>query len=89
MTDFLNVRSFRSNISDFVKTQMIDQGLFQTLGAWVRFLGADFQKKGICLLAPRKQMSFLTISNNSNFFKTKGTRLSAKVASKKVQNKAC
>ena len=38
--------------------------------------------KIFCLLAPRKQKSFLTISNNF-FSKTQGARLGAKVAPNK------
>ena len=38
------------------------------------------KKRAFFLLAPPKQMPFLTISNKNIFFKTKGTRLSAIVA---------
>ena len=46
---------------------------------WAPFL----EKRAFCLLAPPKQMSFLTISNKNIFFKTKGTRLGAIVARSK------
>ena len=46
---------------------------------WVHFL----KKRTFCLLAPPKQMSFLTISNKNISFKTKGTRLGATVAPNK------
>ena len=40
------------------------------------FFGAHFlKKKAFCLLAPPKQMLFLTISNENIFLKTQGTRL--------------
>ena len=54
---------------------------------WVRFLGHILWKSALCFLAPRKQMSFLTISNKNIFFKTQGTRLDAIVAPNKGQNR--
>ena len=49
------------------------------------FLGGNFFKKGsFCLLAPPKQMSFLTISNENIFFlKNQGTRLGVIIAPNK------
>ena len=48
------------------------------------FFGAHYsEKRAFCLLAPPKQMPFLTISNKNIFFKTKGTRLGAIVAPNK------
>ena len=41
------------------------------------------EKRAFCLLASPKQMSFLTISVESSFFKIQGTRLDAIVASNK------
>ena len=42
------------------------------------FFGANFsEKRAFCLVAPPKQMPFLTISNENIFFKTQGTRLGA------------
>ena len=43
------------------------QGLFKTLGAYVQFVRAHFLKKAFHLLAPPKQMLFLTISNENVF----------------------
>ena len=58
------------------------QGLFQTLGAWVHFLGQMFSKKGhFACLHPPNQMSFLTISNENIFFE--GTRLGVIIAPNK------
>ena len=49
------------------------------------FFGATlFGKRTFCLLAPLKQMSFLTISNKNVLFKTQGTRLEAIVAHKRL-----
>ena len=47
------------------------------------FWGTFFEKKAFCLLAPPKQMSFLTISNENIFLKTQSTRLGAIVAPNK------
>ena len=48
------------------------------------FFGAHFLEKRIfCLLAPPKQMPFLTISDKNILFKTKGIRLGAIVAPNK------
>ena len=48
------------------------------------FLGAYFsEKRAFWLLAPPKQMPFLTISDKNIFFKTQGTRLGAIVAPNK------
>ena len=45
------------------------------------FFGVHFsEKRAFCLLAPPKQVSFLTISNKNIFFKTEGTRLGVIVA---------
>ena len=56
-------------------------GLFYT---WVRLFRVLFLKKiAFCLLAPPKQMSFLTISNENVLFKTQGTRLGAIIAPNK------
>ena len=41
------------------------------------------EKRAFCLLASPKQMSFLTISVESSFFKIQGTRLDAIVAPNK------
>ena len=48
------------------------------------FWGTIFWKKGICLLAPPKQMSFSTISHKNIFLKTQGTKLGAIIAPNKV-----
>ena len=47
------------------------------------FLGTFSEKRLFCLLAPPKQMSFLTISNENIFLKTQSTRLVAIVAPNK------
>ena len=48
------------------------------------FFRASFaEKKTFCLLVPAKQMSFLTISNETIFLKTQGTKLGAIVAPNK------
>ena len=47
------------------------------------FGGTFVLKKGILFTWPPEQMSFLTISNENNFFKTQGTRLGAIVAPNK------
>ena len=48
------------------------------------FLGAHFsEKRAFWLLAPPKQMPFLTISDKNIFFKTQGTRLGSIVAPNK------
>ena len=53
------------------------------------FLGHIFQKKrAFCLLAPTKQMPFLTISKKNIFFKTQGTRLGEIVAPNKCLEQA-
>ena len=41
------------------------------------------EKKAFCLLAPPKQLSFLTTLNENIFFKSKGTRLGVIVAHNK------
>ena len=46
------------------------------------FLGRFSENRAFCLLAPPKQKSFLTVSNE-NVFNTQGTRLGAKVARNK------
>ena len=52
-------------------------------GGMGAFFRAHFLKKGICLLTPPQQMSFLTISNKNILFKTQGTGLDAIVAPNK------
>ena len=48
------------------------------------FFGVHFsEKRAFWLLAPLKQMSFLTISDENIFFKTQATRLGAIVAPNK------
>ena len=48
------------------------------------FLGVHFsEKRAFWLLAPSKQMLFLTISDKNIFFKTQGTRLGAIVTRNK------
>ena len=65
------------------------QGLFQTLGRWMRFFRAHFLKnKAFCLLAPPKEMPFLTIFNGNIFFKTQDTRLGTIVAPNKSLEQA-
>ena len=46
-------------------------------------MGRTFSKKAFYLLVPPKQMLFLTIANENNFFKTQITRLGARVAPNK------
>ena len=46
------------------------------------------EKKTFCLLVPAKQMSFLTISNETIFLKTQGTKLGAIVAPNKGDEQA-
>ena len=61
------------------------QGLFQTLGAWLRFFQGTFsEKRAFCLLAVPKQKLFLTFSNENIFSKIQGSRLGAEVAPNKV-----
>ena len=49
------------------------------------FLGAHFLNTRVfCVLAPPKQMSFLTISKKNIFLETQGTRLGAIVDPAKV-----
>ena len=45
--------------------------------------GGTFFKKGICFLAPHKQISFSTISNGTIFFKSQATKLGATITLKK------
>ena len=47
------------------------------------FQGTSSKERAFCLLAPLKQMPFLTISNDNFFFKLWGTRLGAIVAPNK------
>ena len=47
------------------------------------FQGTFSEKRTFCLLAPAKQKSFLTISNENIFSKTQGAKLGAKVAPNK------
>ena len=58
-------------------------GLILDIGAWVRFIRHTFVKKGICLFITPKLLSFLTISYENIFFKTKDTRLGAIIAPNK------
>ena len=59
------------------------------IGGMSAFLGAYILKKrALCLLAPPTQTSFLTISDENIFFKTKGTRLDAIGAADKGQGQA-
>ena len=59
------------------------------IGGMSAFLGAYILKKrALCLLAPPKQTSFLTISDENIFFKIKGTRLYAIGAADKGQGQA-
>ena len=52
-------------------------------GMGVFFWGTISEKSAFCLLAPTKQKSFLTISNENIFLRTKGTRLGAIVTPNK------
>ena len=75
---------FKISIAIYIRIHTIYQDLFWTLAAWTRFL----RSKGHWLLAPPKQMPFLTISNENIFRKTQDTRLSAIVApNKEVLNR--
>ena len=47
------------------------------------FGGIFYEKMAFCLLAPSKQLTFLTVSNENICFKTQGTRLGAIVAPNK------
>ena len=54
------------------------------IGGMGAFLRANFSKiRAFGLLAPPKQMLFLTIFNENIFFKTQGTRLGATVTPNK------
>ena len=74
-----NFLLFKISIAIYIRIHTIYQDLFWTLAAWTRFL----RSKGHWLLAPPKQMPFLTISNENIFRKTQDTRLSAIVAPNK------
>ena len=53
-------------------------GLILNIGRMGAFLGGTLSEKmAFCFLAPSKQMSILTISNENIFLKTHGTRLGA------------
>ena len=56
---------------------------FRHWGHVYLFWDTIFEKKAFCLLAPPKQMPFLTISNENTFLKTQGSRLGALVAPNK------
>ena len=59
-------------------------GLILNIGSMGAFLGGTFSEKmAFCFLAPPKQMSILTISNENIFLKTHGTRLDPIVGSNK------
>ena len=63
------------DIREVLKYQPLkDTGPTLDIGGMGTFLGAFFLR-AFCLLAPPKQMSFLTISNKNIFLKTEGTRL--------------
>ena len=70
-------------ISNIIKAEPIldigDMGVFFR----VYFL----KKRAFCLLAPPKQMPFLTISNGNIFFRIQDIRLGAIVHPSKIQNR--
>ena len=64
-------------------------GLILQIGDMGAFFGGTiFGKKGICLFASLKQMSFSTIFNKNIFLKTQGTELGVIIAPNKVLEQA-
>ena len=76
-------KEIQSKLQSIVLT-LCSGPILSTRGLGAFFWGTFFQKKAFYLLAPSKQILFLTIYNENIFVKNHGTRLGAIVALNKV-----